>query len=69
MRPQYGVLLRETHTHKKKKRIVQDKVAKEYLAAIEKDRQTQLTHLSQAGSNAEDLSRDDINLIVRNVNV
>ncbi|VVB02507.1 unnamed protein product [Arabis nemorensis] len=66
VRPHYGVLLKETHTNKKTK-MAQDKVVEECLAAIEEDRQTQLTQLSQAGSNTEDLPRDDMNLIVLNV--
>ncbi|VVB01980.1 unnamed protein product [Arabis nemorensis] len=53
----------EGNAHKQKNKMVQDKVAEECLAAIEEDRQTQLTQLSQAGSNAEDLPRDDMNLI------
>lgn len=68
VRPHYEILLRETHTNKKTK-MVQDKVAEECHAAIEEDHQTQLTRLSQVGSNVEDLSRDDMNLLVLNVSV
>ncbi|VVB15386.1 unnamed protein product [Arabis nemorensis] len=54
--PHYEVVLRDTHTNKKTK-LVQDKVVDEILAVIEEARQIQLTHLSQAGSNAENLPR------------